>query len=569
MFEVRPRDLIWLYIFLLYVPLCLLVYRRLSPSLSPTSKRLTIGMLTAQVLVMVLSLAIRPTSLFQEWLWKLGAEWNIPSALASAQLALVAFVALLTAWLTRTIPAWQRLYLLGLGLIFLFLGLDEFFDFRIFIDNLRGHYMTVGAAMVVATIIVAVRSPRRSWIWQICLLLGLSIVAVGGLVFDVSSDFCGTIGFLRPSGGCLEPDYFEESLEILGVWLALIALLGQFSRIVPCPHPRVRHALYVAPVLWILVVARASPVPDVPYQKFGYGIQPALVRFESEEYLYGYHIERKDEAVGFQLYSYPWGSNDIGLGYSIHLVDQTRGGSVASRDNLLKRDRSFQLFGDNFVRVYAQEIEIEFPPEAPVNRALWVVLTLWRQRDDEYARQKVLSSDLPLLGESQVILGELVLPAASAAPPTRPLAAFDSGVALHAVSMPERAITGEALEITFSWGSDESGGEDLMQFLHFGHLSPPGEGGSAEGGAESFQSGSWFVFDQQPLGPRLPTRLWYAGLADSETWHVMLPADLPPGRYSVFTGLYRARDQVRVPARQADGRLWLDARVPLGIIMIE
>lgn len=569
MIEVRPRDLIWLYIFLLYVPLCLLVYRRLRPSLSSTSKRLAIGMLAAQVLVMVLSLAIRPTSLFQEWLWKLDAEWNIPSALASAQLALVGFVALLTAWLTRTIPAWQRLYLLGLSLVFLFLSLDEFFDFRTSIQNLRGHYLTVGAALVVATVIVAVRSPRRSWIWQICLLLGLSIVAVGGLAFDVSSDFCGAIGFLRPSGGCLEPDYFEESLEVLGVWLALVALLGQYSRIVPSPQPRVRRALYVAPLLWIFLLARASPVPNIPYQKFGYGIQPALVRFESEEYLYGYHIEKKEEAVGLQLYSYPWGSIDDGLGYSIHLVDQTSGGSVASRDNLLKRDRSFQLFGDNFVRVYAQEIEIEFPPEAPVNRALWVVLTLWRQRDDEYARQKVLSSDLPLLGDSQVILGELVLPTASPAPATLPLAAFDSGVLLYAASMPERAIAGETLEITFSWRSDESGGEDQVQFLHVGFISASGEGGSVEGGTESVESGNWFVFDQQPLGPRLPTRLWYAGLADSETWQVMLPADLPSGRYSVFTGLYRARDEVRVPARQADGKPWLDARVPLGIITIE
>jgi len=553
MFEVRPRDLIWLYIFLLYVPLCLLVYRRLSPSLSPTSRRLTIGMLAAQVVVIVLSLAIRPTSLFQEWLWKLDGEWNIPSALASAQLALVGLVALFTAWLARTIPAWQRLYLLGLGLVFLFLGLDEFLDFRTSIQNLRGHYMIVGAAMAAATVIVAVRSPRRSWIWQICLLLGLSIVALGGLLFDVTPDFCGAIGIFRPSGGCLEPDYFEESFEVLGVWLALIALLGQFSRIVPTPEPRVRLALYVAPVLWILLLARASPVPNIPYQKFGYGIQPALVRFESEEYLYGYHIERKDEAIGLQLYSYPWGSIDIGLGYSIHLVDQTGGGSVVSRDNLLKRDRNFQLFGDNFVRVYAQEIEIEFPTEAPVNRALWVVLTLWRRRGDEYARQKVLSSDLPLLGDSQVILGELVLPSDSPAPPTFPLAAFDSGVFLYAVSMPERAITGETLDITFSWGSDESGDEDQVQFLHFGRE----------------ETGEWFVYDQQPLGRRLPTRLWYAGLADSETWEVMLPGDLAPGQYSVFTGLYRARDQERVPARQADGTPWLDARVPLGSITIE
>lgn len=553
MIEIRPRDIIWLYIFLLYVPLCLLVYRQLSPSLSPTSKRLAIGMLAAQLLVIVLSLAIKPTSLFQEWLWRLGAEWNIPSALASAQLALVGFVALFTAWLSRTIPAWQRLYLIGLGLVFLFLGLDEFFDFRIYIDNLRRHYLVVGAAIVVVTVIVAVRSPRRSWIWQICLLLGLSIVAMGGLFFDVASDFCGTIGFFRPSGGCLETGYFEESLEILGVWLALIALLGQFSWSVPTPQPRVQRALYVAPVFWILLLARASPVPNIPYQEFGYGIQPTLVRFESEEYLYGYHIEIDEEELELQLYSYPWQSSNIELGYSIHLVDQTSGGSAASQDNLLKRDRSFRLFGGNFVRVYAQDIEIELPPEAPVNRALWIVLTLWRQQDDGFARQKVLSSDLPLLGDSQVILGELVLPTDSPALLTQPLAAFDSGAVLHAASMPERAVAGETLNITFSWRSNESGGEDLAQFLHIGRE----------------DTGDWFVYDQQPLGPRLPTRLWYAGLFDSETWQVSLPADLAPGRYSAFTGLYRVRDQERVPAKDSNGKPWLDARVPLGIIIIE
>ncbi|MDE2950764.1 MAG: hypothetical protein OXT68_08350 [Chloroflexota bacterium] len=554
MFEVRPRDLIWLYIFLLYVPLCLLVYRRLSPSLSPTSRRLSIGMLAAQVLVIVLSLAIRPTSLFQEWIWKLDAEWNIPSALASAQLGLVGLVALFTAWLARAIPAWQRLYLLGLSLVFLFLGLDEFFDFRTSIPNLRGHYLIVGAAMAAATVIVAVRSPRRSWIWQICLLFGLSIAAASGLLLDKAPDFCGAIGFVRPVGGCLAPEYFEESLEILGVWLALIALLGQFSRVAPRPAPRVQLALYAAPALWILLLARASPVPDIPYQKFGYGIQPALVGFESEEYLYGYYIEADDEELAVKLYSYPWASLDIGLGYSIHLIDQSSGGAVASRDNLLKRDRHSKLFGDNFIQVYVQEIEIAFPPGAPpVNRALWVVLTLWRPREDDYARQKVLSSDLPLLGDSQVILGELVLPSASPAPPPSPLAAFDNGFVLNAPNMPERAIAGETLEISFSWRSDESGAEDHIQFLHFGRE----------------ETGEWFVYDQQPLGPRLPTRLWYAGLADSETWQVALPADLAPGRYSVFTGLYRARDQERVRARQADGRLWLDARVPLGSIMIE
>ena len=71
------------------------------------------------------------------------------------------------------------------------------------------------------------------------------------------------------------------------------------------------------------------------------------------------------------------------------------------------------------------------------------------------------------------------------------------------------------------------------------------------------------------LGDRLPTRLWYKGLADSEVWQAPLPADLAPGRYEVFTGLYRTRDLERVPASDMDGKPWLDGRVLLGSLVLE
>ncbi len=118
--------------------------------------------------------------------------------------------------------------------------------------------------------------------------------------------------------------------------------------------------------------------------------------------------------------------------------------------------------------------------------------------------------------------------------------------------MPELAFAGEILSIPFTWRSDVGSDEDHVQFLHFGHV----------------DSGEWWVFDQPPLGPRLPTRLWYSGLADSETWQVPLPADLAPGRYEVFTGLYRASDQERVPASDAEGTPWLDNRVAVGVLIV-
>ncbi len=529
MLEVRPRDLIWIFIILLYFPVCLLFFLRLRSRLSSTSKKLAIVMLAAQVLVIVLSLAIRPTSPYQEWLWSIDGEWNIPSTLASTQLALTGCVALSTALLDRTTPSWRRVFMLGIALVFLFLGLDEFFDFRSHINRLREFYLAFGAVIAIVTVAVAIRSPRRSWIWHICLLVGLSLVAMGGLVIDSTPTFCGTIGFLRPHG-CLDTHYLDESLELLGTWLVLVAMLGQFSGIVPMPQPKFRRMLYLAPVLWILLLIRESPVPNVHYAGSRFGIQSTAVRFESGEYLYGYHLEKKDDAVLVQLYSFPWQSVSKGLGYSIHLVDQVSGDSVASRDTSVNHDRTFKLFSERFIRVYVQEIEIDIPPQTPVNRALWVVLTLWRDLAGEFTPEQVISSDRQLLNESQVVLGEIVIPAATVRSRSFPVAKFDNGFTLDAVDMPESATPGETLAMRFAWYAVKPGREDHVQFLHLGHVSPPRDGGSVEGGAESVESGNWFVFDQQPLGPRLPTRLWYVGLADSETWQVLLPAELAPGR---------------------------------------
>ena len=39
-----------------------------------------------------------------------------------------------------------------------------------------------------------------------------------------------------------------------------------------------------------------------------------------------------------------------------------------------------------------------------------------------------------------------------------------------------------------------------------------------------------------------------AASPDSATWEIALPADLAPGKYSVFTGLYRMSDGERLPA---------------------
>ncbi len=109
------------------------------------------------------------------------------------------------------------------------------------------------------------------------------------------------------------------------------------------------------------------------------------------------------------------------------------------------------------------------------------------------------------------------------------------------------------MTIGFTWRSDAQGQEDYSQFLHF----------------VNEESGSWWNFDQQPLGRRLPTRLWYNGLADVEEWRIPVPADLAPGQYAVYTGLYHMQNQQRIPVSTAAGTPLADARVPLGVLTIE
>ena len=562
------ESFIRIFLVIAYVPLCLISSRLLFPGMSPPAKRLGIGMLALQILVVALSEVIQPTSIFEERLWALDREFNIPSTFSSTQLALAGGLALLTAWLARARPALLSLYLAGLGLSFLYLALDEFFAWKD-LGSSRTWKINVsilGAATVLATTVLALRSSRRARIWHGCLLTGLALVAIAAVIVDDVPPFCGNLGFIRLED-CLDYRIPEEIIEFLGIWLALVAMLGHFSDATQTSSPRVQHSPYALPVVWIALIFLIPLVPRLEMQLLA---QPAAVKFDKRIQLKGYRIDREDRGTFIlRLYATAtaWDWNHIGrreVGYSVHLVDQASGESFASRNKLVRPQFEILIFGSQYEPIYREYLALEMPPTMPANRALWVALTLWRENDGEYERMKVLSSDLKLLSETQVVLGELVLPADSPAPSTAPLAQFANGFSLGAVDLPQGARSGEKLEIPFTWQSSENAGEDHVQYLHLGYVSPPDEVENAEG----VESGAWFVYDQEPLGRRLPTRLWYSGLADTETWQVPLPANLAPGRYRAFTGLYRARDLERVSATDAEETPFVDARVPLGYVII-
>lgn len=529
---------------ILFVPVCLISYWQLIPSLSPTARRLAGAMLALQVTVIGLSLFVQPATAFEERLWSINREFNIPSIVASMQLGTVAGVALMGAWLAKQHMILTRLYLFGLFLVFAWVALDEFLSFKSYTRESSWILSTIvlGLVTVAATILVAARSPRSVRKWHACLLMGLALNALGSFFVDQ-----------LPSSGTR--GYMEEALETLGAWLALIAVLGQFTAALPSPSARVRRLLYIVPALSILLFLLYHLVPRLEMQLVA---QPANVEYQSEISLRGYRVDSRDGKFDIRLYSaanvWRWNSiNSDVVGYSLDLIDQASGETVANHNEYVSQQMEFLLFGPDYLPVYRDAAELLIPPTTPANRALWLVLTLWRNDDGEFVRQSILKSDLPLLSDSQVILSEFVPRAASATPSATPLARFDDRFVLTAAILPESARAGEELPIAFGWRSETEGREDLAQFLHLGHV----------------ESGEWWVFDQPPLGARLPTRLWYSGMVDTETWSAPLPADLAPGNYAVYTGLYRHSDRERLPVMSADGWLFPDARLPVGVLTVE
>ncbi len=535
-------------IFLVYAPVCLLAFRWFLPRLPASFRLLALAMLSAQVVILLIALQSAPRWELQGWLWNLDQEWNIPSVFASAQLALVAGSALMAALLAGAERPANRLYVVAIAGLFFFLAWDEFFALHETNRHWKSQYLALGAAVAMATLALARREAQRARQWRLLFLAGIALSGAGAMIFKLLPHSCP--GFVMPQHDlCLQFDAWEESAEFLGVWLALVAMLGSLSRAAATGKAPAAVALFLLPFLWTLLLIHDALLPRFELR---FRATHAAVQFESGLRLLGYNLTRNEEAIVLWLYPSAWRSDYHELGISLHLIDQASGESVASRDIHAPLQERL-LLAPGYAHVYRQPITLAIPPETPKNRAFWLTLSLWRAENDAFIRQRALESDLKLLSETQVLIEELVLPAATTGASATPVAAFDNGFTLNETRLPKRVAAGRALPVPFSWAAESDGAADFVQFLHFVHE----------------ESGAWQGYDQQPLGARLPTRLWYGGLAESETWQIPLPADLAPGPYQVFTGLYRPLDGERLGVSDIHGRRFTDARVPLGRLIIE
>ena len=157
--------------------------------------------------------------------------------------------------------------------------------------------------------------------------------------------------------------------------------------------------------------------------------------------------------------------------------------------------------------------------------------------------------DPPVVGEISVVSRQNE-PSDLAQPPP---ASFDDGITLTGSQMPGAAQPGSEVDVTLNWAATSTPTQDYVAFVH---LWQPGDPSPL---AQE---------DSQPRAGWYPTSVWRAGDLIPDVHTLRLPADLPPGVYPLWAGLYRPDDGTRLAAFGPDGRL-PDDLVPLGTLRIE
>jgi hypothetical protein len=130
---------------------------------------------------------------------------------------------------------------------------------------------------------------------------------------------------------------------------------------------------------------------------------------------------------------------------------------------------------------------------------------------------------------------------------------FGDQIQLVGVNIPRRGAPGEALRVILHWKVLAKPERGLKMFVH---LWQPG---SAEPFAQDdgIPNQGWF-----------PTDVWEKGIYVTDPHDIRLPADLPPGIYPLWAGIYRAADGTRLRAVGPEGPI-TDDLVQLGEIQIQ
>ena len=112
---------------------------------------------------------------------------------------------------------------------------------------------------------------------------------------------------------------------------------------------------------------------------------------------------------------------------------------------------------------------------------------------------------------------------------------------------------GGTLSLTFRWQTEQPTGRHFIQFVHLF---------DSEGAAR-------LTHDQEPFDGVFPSTDWPPGVEMTDEWTVLLPEDLAPGEYGIYTGLYEWPSLERLAVMDDQGQPVESNAIYLGAITIK
>ncbi len=201
-------------------------------------------------------------------------------------------------------------------------------------------------------------------------------------------------------------------------------------------------------------------------------------------------------------------------------------------------------------RAFCDTYRLEVAPWAPAPLRYQLELGLFEAESGQ--RLPAMQGD-GTPADPPVVAGVSVVSAELPAAPAHPLdVQLGETIALRGYDAPPKVSAGEAFTVSLHWEALAAVEEELVAFVHLW------EPGAAAPLAQH---------DGIPRGGWFPTAAWQKGDYVPDTHILALPPELAPGRYPLWTGLYRPGDGSRLPVSGPEAPYAFDL-VPLGEISI-
>ena len=530
----------------------LLLRRFVVPDLNLFGKRLLIVLYALHFGFIALHYAARGWGSFWSWYFDFRfGEYNPTATYAATLYALITLGSVVIALWGAPRRWWHRLYWLGVGTFFGYLGLDEYFQLHEEADNWTLIYGLAAAGLVLVSAAVYGYGLKRRDMRVFAMMIGgLGVAAAGGVGLETLAhrDCFGYVYNL-----CNRLPLIEETLENVGILTALLGVLLYATKHVSPAHWSGSRRLILSGGLISALVLIIAPwiVPNLEARLLA---QPVEIEYlDGSLSVIGYQVSgtvlRPGDSLDLNLYWRTNGELYSRYGLSTHLVSRADGKSFARVDRIVEDPRFDQTAPGT---VYRTRMNLTLPPDIPAPASYWLTLTVWQDRRPQFIMQPVSQTDRQLLTEDMAAL--LSLPVIADQDATSPLDhplrydfAGDFALVGHSIALENRQ-----LNLAFGWETQASITQDFIQFLHIFD-----------------EDGNWvFGHDQPPLTDQFPTSDWPAGLSTRADWQLDLPRDLPPGDYHLRTGLYDALTRDRLPVTGSDGQPLQDYIIDLGTITL-